>query len=458
MSVVLPKQDVPQRNALYNTLVFQNDKSYGASTTSSVITPFHLVADDDGMAEVCIHRRDGVVSITDTVGDVRTVHVHVPFAWAMLTFGRQYLPPRSTFPEQRVTFLGTLRDYQSEVKNDVIQHLNRTHSVLLSLHVGWGKSVFALYIACKLGMPIMLVTHRLVLVRQWMDLAATVTDAECCFLTSSPKSFSRTAQFYFINACNIAKIPADIRARIGVVIVDEVHLICAEARFTGFFHLQPRYMIGLSATPYRNDGLTVLIDRYFGTACIERALVRPHTVHVVRTGLSLDFKLGWDGRMDWNSVLGAQAENPRRNQLMVDIVCNISTLNFLILVKRVEHGRALANALMVRGVTVTDLLGTNQTYDPLARVLIATTQKLEAGFSHDKLDAFIIATDIESYFIQYLGRVFRRVDSRPIIFDFVDAAPGVLYKHFKTREAVYREIGGDIHWTTPDSVRLITSS
>ena len=37
-----------------------------------------------------------------------------------------------------------------------------------------------------------------------------------------------------------------------------------------------------------------------------------------------------------------------------------------------------------------------------------------------KLDALILASDLEEYFIQYLGRVMRREDVEPYIFDIVD--------------------------------------
>jgi hypothetical protein len=59
------------------------------------------------------------------------------------------------------------------------------------------------------------------------------------------------------------------------------------------------------------------------------------------------------------------------------------------------------------------------------------------------LDTLLLATDIEEYFIQYLGRVFRRKDANPMIFDLVDNNP-ILLRHFKTRQKIYQECGGTI--------------
>ena len=81
--------------------------------------------------------------------------------------------------------------------------------------------------------------------------------------------------------------------------------------------------------------------------------------------------------------------------------------------------------------------------DREARILIATGQKCGTGFDHDKLDTLVLASDFEEYFVQYLGRIFRKRDIEPIVYDFVDKN-GILEKHFKTRKEIYTEHGGTI--------------
>ena len=55
----------------------------------------------------------------------------------------------------------------------------------------------------------------------------------------------------------------------------------------------------------------------------------------------------------------------------------------------------------------------------------------------------ILASDIQAYFIQYLGRCMRTEKGEPLIFDIVDKNP-ILEKHFKVRKAVYLEHGGSV--------------
>ena len=53
--------------------------------------------------------------------------------------------------------------------------------------------------------------------------------------------------------------------------------------------------------------------------------------------------------------------------------------------------------------------------------------KTGTGFDHPKMDCLILASDLESYFVQILGRVLRRPDIKPIVFDFVDDNPAIAF-------------------------------
>ena len=113
------------------------------------------------------------------------------------------------------------------------------------------------------------------------------------------------------------------------------------------------------------------------------------------------------------------------------------------IVKRVIQGHYLVEKLRERGETVTSLLGSQQEYDVESRVLVGTNSKCGTGFDHPRLDTLLLAGDVEEYFIQYLGRVCRTREVRPIIFDLVDNNP-ILKRHFNTRRGEYLEVGGTV--------------
>ena len=260
----------------------------------------------------------------------------------------------------------------------------------------------------------------------------------------TPKSkINGTEDFYIMNAINVPKMKRDFFKHVGLLIVDELHLIGTEKLSQSMFYVQPRYAIGLSATPTRPDGMDALLYAFFGNEKVYRKLNRKHLVYRVNTGFVPETQQTRMGTLDWNAVLNSQAESPERNQLIVNIVKNYRERNFLILCKRVLHAKKLVQLLQEEGEDVTSLVGIQKYFNTESRILVATVQKAGVGFDHPKLDALLIAADLQEYFIQYLGRVFRTEDSEPIVFDLVDNFR-VLINHYRTRRRVYLAHGGKI--------------
>jgi superfamily II DNA or RNA helicase len=256
---------------------------------------------------------------------------------------------------------------------------------------------------------------------------------------NEPLDFSK--EFFIVNAINVSKF-GNI-SEIGCVIVDEVHLIASKVFSRSLQYLTPAYVIGLSATPYRPDGLDILLDLYCGAKRIDKPLFRKHKVFTIRTGFKPKIEYQNNGRVDWNSVLEAQSQDSRRNELIVRIVTKLEEYNYLILCKRVSQIQILEKMLLDQGVSVSALHGTKSVYDTSSKVLIGTIQKLGTGFDAPHLNALLVAADIEEYFIQYLGRVFRKQNVEPVIFDLVDT-DFILQKHYKVREKIYEKHGGVI--------------
>lgn len=237
-------------------------------------------------------------------------------------------------------------------------------------------------------------------------------------------------------------------------VVHNCHLIMADKLSQCMRYILPRYVLGLSATPYRTDGLDILLDMYFGKYKIVRKLYRKHIVYRYNTGLKPEVKLNKMGKVDWGSVLESQCSNRDRNEVIIRLIQHFPDRVFLVLCKRVDQANYIVERLQEEKEDVTSLIGSKQEFEQSSRVLVGTVQKTGVGFDHPRLDTLILASDVEQYFVQYLGRVFRRQDSEPIIFDLVDNY-ALLLKHFKTRNSVYVEHGGivkDFHKEFPNFV------
>lgn len=368
-------------------------------------------------------------------------NLYLPYAYAVKKGWAK--PVKNLFTQTNTKFVGELRDEQKVVKTEAISALNKNGSTILSLHVGWGKSAFSVYLATKIGLKSIVLCHRIILIDQWKDtILRFCPTAKIQILKDPKKKIDPSCDFYIINAGMVPKF-GWVFGDIGILIADEIHTMATDVLSKAFFYLTPRYLIGLSATPERPDGMDSILTAYFGEDKIHRKLQRSHNVYLFKTGFTPDSKIGVTGRVDWNSVIESQSSSVERNLQIIKMVKYFKDRYILILCKRISQAEWLIDRLSQEGEDVTSLIGIKRSFNTESRVLVATIQKVGCGFNHPKLNMLIMATDAEEYFIQYLGRVMRTQEGEPMIVDMLDNN-GILKKHYLTRRHVYLDHGGII--------------
>lgn len=372
--------------------------------------------------------------------EIEGENITLPFAYAITKKIKR--PVRENFLTLNIPFDGVLRPEQTEVRKEAIKQLSSSGSILLSMYCGFGKSATSMKIACDIGLKTLIIVNKIILIKQWEE-GINIFCPKASVQKITTKSKKDDCDFYIINAQNVEKMGNSFFSDIGTVIVDEAHLIMAETLSRCLQWVHPRYLIGLTATPYRQDGLNLLLDFYFGKYKIVRTLFREHIAYKVLTGFKPIVEKAINGRVNWSSVLESQANDIDRNELIIKILKHHKDRNFLVLTKRVAQGEYLVKRLIEEGEDVTSLFGSNQEYNVTSRILVGTNSKCGTGFDHAKMDALLLACDLEQYFVQYLGRVFRTKDVKPIIFDLVDDY-SLLSKHFTTRRKIYIELGGEV--------------
>ena len=374
--------------------------------------------------------------------EIKENNIILPFAYAIRVL-KLKRKDRNEYPEMNIKFNGTLRPEQKEVKKEAKKYLSKNGSVILSQYCGFGKSATSMALACSIGFKTLVIVNKIVLMNQWEEgINNFCPDAKVQKITTRSKK--NDCDFYIINAQNVEKMGSKFFTDIGSVIVDEAHLIMAETLSKSLQYISPRYLIGLTATPYRPDGLDKLLTLYFGNQKIIRKLYRKHIVQKVNTKFKPTIEYSITGRINWGVILDSQANDEKRNELIIKLLQYYDDRNFLVLVKRISQGEFLEKRLQELGEDVTSLLGSNQEFKETSRILIGTSNKIGVGFDHPKLNSLLLAADIEEYFIQYLGRVFRTKDVEPMIIDLVDDY-SILNKHWNTRRGVYQEHGGIVH-------------
>lgn len=413
------------------------------------------------------------VDVFDVVKESSGRSVLLPFRFARSFFAHMSMSPStSSFPcgdpnnnstidalpkelpsSSSVNFTGSLRPHQQKVRDDAIRSLNETGSIVISAEPGFGKTVISIEMLCAIDVPTVIFVKQAMIMDQWRDAIAKYAPNKKVAKITSNKAVDPDADVYLMNPIILKKPINETRfirgdfEHIKLVVVDELHQIVTKVLHRAFFKFQPDYLIGLSATPYRPkmDPFEPAIAWFFGSRVVGSKLFRKHTVYCVKTGFMPETRIQpHTGKLDWSSVLTSQADDAKRNQIIVDVVCRFPERTWLILVKRVEHARTLQALFSKACVDSETIVGASREFNKSAKILIGTTPKIGVGFDHAPIDALCMAADVLEYFEQFLGRCMRRQDVEPIVIDFEDKF-NPLIKHLKSRIQKYRECGGEVN-------------
>jgi len=218
-----------------------------------------------------------------------------------------------------------------------------------------------------------------------------------------------------------------------------------------------RFILGLSATPWRRDGLSRLIYWYLGDKVHEvdkEALVDAgHLLVAAVTWRQTDFTPTFDASEEYSRMLSELTQDPARNALIAADVAHEAGNGggiCLVLTDRKAHCEALAGLLADRGVDAFILTGDLSSSQRQAvvealnagqvEVLVATGALCGEGFDCRELSTLFLATPIRfnGRLLQYLGRVLRPAPGKTQakVYDFVDPVP-VLEHAARCRAKIY---------------------
>lgn len=381
--------------------------------------------------------------------DTSTDLCHLPMVYAQ-KIGIQR-KPREDCRSIRLNFNKRLYPEQEEIIEEIRPGLRRTGAVLISIPTGAGKTLTSVYIATKMVklQTLIIIPGITVLIPQWVEEITESCGGTVQILKGKTVP-DPTADFYVVNAMNLPKISRESLSEIGLVIVDEVHAAFTNSRLPALLHVTTRYIIGLSATPFRPDGFhNTALPLFFGETIVSRRLNREHDYYKITTDFTPETRQSAAGCLDWGYILEQQGNALERDEIVTNLVKEHPDRTVLVFCKRTSHVLRLAEKLSSEEIPTDTLYGNKAVFDRSCRVLVSNVQKSGCGFNWKSVDMIIIAADIAgvgteeegNYFVQYIGRSMRRRDSRPIIFDIVDNN-GVLIRHHKNRLKLAKKVGG----------------
>jgi len=229
----------------------------------------------------------------------------------------------------------------------------------------------------------------------------------------------------------------------GMLIVDEAHHIAAQAFSQAMFLMNPKFTLGLTATPERKDGLTRLLYWFMGPEFfrLQRTNQEQVTVHKVPFNCKEFLEappVTRFGKMDFSGVVTKLTQIPERNKLLKEIVLKSLGQHVLVLTDRREHAFWLHENLENSALYIGGLEQKALDEAAKARIVVGTFSLAQEGLDIPTLDTVFLVTP-HSDVKQAIGRIMRGA-SRPVIWDVVDSW-SVLYSMWRKRLATYRELG-----------------
>lgn len=370
-------------------------------------------------------------------------------------------------------FIGKLNDFQENAQQIILDKLEirRKESGIgngiIELPCGFGKTVLAISLAMKMKYSTLIIVHKDDLLNQWIERIVQFTNfkkSEIGIIRGNEIDTKSSIVIGMLQSISMKDYPPQTFDRFNMVIVDEAHHIGAQVFSKSLTKICAPYMIGLSATPERSDGLSFVFRCYLGETIFAHRREVDSSVRLVRVFFESEDEKYLKTKKIYNRVtkkttinnsalITTLTECEERNQSIVDaIIPYINSERYiLVLTDRVDHIFELIRLLTPycerNGVEVGPYYG-KMKRDDLDRSMkmhinVATYSMCAEGYDNAKLNCLVIATP-KSDVVQICGRIFRKkhsIDLPATIIDIVDTKHESLMGQFYKRNRYYKANG-----------------
>jgi superfamily II DNA or RNA helicase len=329
-------------------------------------------------------------------------------------------------PSLSLSFGGTLSDLQADAVSTMAKE---EHGVLVA-PPGTGKTVMGCAVIAARNVPTLVLVHRKPLLEQWRaQVGATLglSSKEIGDVGAGKDTRSGLVDVAMIQSLSRRADLEDLFANYGFLVVDECHHVPAFSVESCLRRAPVRYILGLTATPYRREGLQDILIMQCGPI---RHRISPKETDA-RAELALDlrvretaFTFTGSEEASIQEVFRALVEDEARTELVTrDIVTALATgRRCLVLSQWKEHVDRLAQCLREAGKepfvlegglgkkarsAILDAVASARSEDDL--VVVATGQYLGEGFDCPQLDTLFLAFPVafKGKLVQYTGRLMR---------------------------------------------------
>ena len=385
---------------------------------------------------------------------------YVPRCWAIETYGPAQeikISEGQALSARSKEFTGNPYPYQEAI---IQNFLDSGSNGLICVPCGKGKTFMALAIASRIGRRFMVVVDKEFLMNQWRgEMAAVMPNLRVGILQGDKLEVEPSS--YDVTICMIQTLcmrdfPEKTFESYGFTIFDECHHLGAAHFSRALMKIQTKNMLGLSATPIRDDGLTKVFEWFLGKPVYWEKTREPDPTVVVRkesfkcddpkyNEIPVDYR----GEMITARLLTHVVECEERNRLIVKLlkeVCQDPHRRILVLSERIGHLNRIEELMADSGHAMAYYVGgmkeeKRESEAATAKILLASYSMASEAMNIKVLNTVILATPRKKV-EQSTGRILRvRVSERqvaPLIIDIVDSH-GMYQGQWRQRRAYYNK-------------------
>ena len=192
--------------------------------------------------------------------------LYIPRFYAQEKFGEPTINKMEEGESIHLKFNGSLRPEQEPIIDLYQEACTKKGGGLISLKCGGGKTVLALYIIALLQKKTIVIVHKDFLMTQWRDrIQQFLPEARIGKIQQNTIDIeNKDIVLAMVQSLSQKEYDSEVFSSFGLAIFDECHHLGAEVFSKSMAKVASKYMLGLSATPDRKDGLRKVFEWFIG--------------------------------------------------------------------------------------------------------------------------------------------------------------------------------------------------
>ena len=376
-------------------------------------------------------------------------------------------------------FVGELRENQNKAISSMLQYDNG----ILSAATAFGKTVVCSNLIAQRKVSTLILLESSSLIEQWEKALSTflAIDEELPeYKTKTGREKRRKSLVGVIQGArdtstgivDIAMVgslfkkdePHQRLKSYGMVLVDECHHSASETVSRVLREISAKYVYGVTATPFRGDGLEKINEMLLGPVRFQYTAKEKAEEqgidHLIVPRFTRAVSPHGRDKLHINEAYEIIRNNDMRNEQISDDImfCIKAGRTPVVLTRFTDHADALYNLAKNFADHVFLLTGNKSKKEQRelraqmdavpsseSLVLIATGQLIGEGFNYPRLDTLIMADPVawKGVVEQYAGRLNRDYEGKRnvMIYDYIDANIPVFDNMYAKRLKAYKQIG-----------------